>query len=136
MIIGDELAALALTDLNTIRKSFTASLTVRTAFTGGGSLAVGVGVGESGASFEVQKRFTHGFSFHSSYTYSQTISNTESVAAVNDFPETPDRNLERALSRQYACHRYTLALRAPARSRAHGRHNRGSQIPSSDILPG
>jgi hypothetical protein len=64
----------------------------------------------NGGSFEVQKRFAHGFSFHSSYTYSQTISNTESVAAVNDFPENPDRNLERALSRQHARHRYTLAF--------------------------
>jgi hypothetical protein len=64
----------------------------------------------NGGSFEIQKRFTRGFSFHSSYTYSQTISNTESVAAVNDFPENPDRNLERALSRQHARHRYTLAF--------------------------
>jgi hypothetical protein len=63
-----------------------------------------------GGSIEVQKRFAHGFSFHSSYTYSQTISNTESVAAVNDFPEHPDRNLERALSRQHVRHRYTLAF--------------------------
>ena len=64
----------------------------------------------NGGSFEVQKRFAHGFSFHSSYTYSKTISNTESVTAVNDFPENPDRNLERALSRQHARHRYTLAF--------------------------
>lgn len=64
----------------------------------------------NGGSFEIQKRFARGFSFHSSYTYSQTISNTESVAAVNDFPENPDRNLERALSRQHARHRYTLAF--------------------------
>jgi hypothetical protein len=64
----------------------------------------------NGGSFEIQKRFAQGFSFHSSYTYSQTISNTESVAAVNDFPEQPDRNPERALSRQHARHRYTLAF--------------------------
>jgi hypothetical protein len=64
----------------------------------------------NGGSFEVQKRFAHGLSFHSSYTYSKTISNTESVTAVNDFPENPDRNLERALSRQHARHRYTLAF--------------------------
>jgi len=64
----------------------------------------------NGGSFELQKRFARGFSFHSSYTYSQTISNTESVAATNDFPEHPDRNLERALSRQHARHRYTLAF--------------------------
>jgi hypothetical protein len=64
----------------------------------------------NGGSFEVQKRFARGFSFHSSYTYAQTISNTESVAAVNDFPENPERNLERALSRQHARHRYTLAF--------------------------
>lgn len=64
----------------------------------------------NGGSLEVEKRFSHGFSFHSSYTYSQTISNTESVAAVNDFPENPNRNLERSLSRQHARHRYTLAF--------------------------
>jgi len=64
----------------------------------------------NGGSFELQKRFAQGFSFHSSYTYSQSISNTESVAAVNDFPENPDRNLERGLSRQHARHRYTLAF--------------------------
>ncbi|MEK7829962.1 MAG: TonB-dependent receptor, partial [Acidobacteriota bacterium] len=64
----------------------------------------------NGGSLEIQKRFARGFSFHSSYTYSLTISNTESVAAVNDFPENPDRNLERALSRQHARHRYTLAF--------------------------
>jgi len=64
----------------------------------------------NGGSFEVQKGFARGFSFHSSYTYSQTISNTESVAAVNDFPENPERNLERALSRQHARHRYTMAF--------------------------
>ena len=64
----------------------------------------------NGGSFEIQKRFSRGFSLHSSYTYSQTISNSESVAAVNDFPENPDRNQERALSRQHARHRYTLAF--------------------------
>jgi hypothetical protein len=64
----------------------------------------------NGGSFEIQKRFARGFSFHSSYTYSQTIGNTESVAAVNDFPENPDRNLERAQSRQHVRHRYTLAF--------------------------
>jgi hypothetical protein len=64
----------------------------------------------NGGSVELQKRFAHGFSFHSSYTYSQTVGNTESVAAVNDFPEHPDRNLERALSRQHVRHRYTLAF--------------------------
>lgn len=72
----------------------------------------------NGGSFEIQKRFARGFSFHSSYTYSQTISNTESVAAVNDFPEQPDRNPERALSRQHARHRYTLAFVSQVPSRA------------------
>jgi hypothetical protein len=64
----------------------------------------------NGGGLVIEKRFNHGFSFNSSYTYSQTISNTESIAAVNDFPENPDRNLERALSRQHARHRYTLAF--------------------------
>ena len=63
-----------------------------------------------GGSFEVEKRFAHGFSFHSGYTFSKAISNTESIAAVNDFPEGADRSLERALSRQDVRHRYTLSF--------------------------
>jgi carboxypeptidase family protein/TonB-dependent receptor-like protein len=62
-----------------------------------------------GGTFEVTKRFTHGFSLHSSYSYSKTISNSDSVANLADVPET-SLNLERALSRQNVPHRYTLSF--------------------------
>jgi hypothetical protein len=63
-----------------------------------------------GATFEVEKRFAHGFSFHGSYTFSRTINNSESVANLADLPQGQDRNLERAVSRQSVPHRFTLAF--------------------------
>ncbi len=63
-----------------------------------------------GGSVQIQKRFGHGFSLHSSYTFSKTISNSDSVANLADFPEGPDINLERAASRQSVPHRYTLVF--------------------------
>jgi hypothetical protein len=62
-----------------------------------------------GGTFELSKRFSHGFSLHSSYSYSKTISNSDSVANLADVPET-SLNLERALSRQNVPHRYTLSF--------------------------
>lgn len=62
-----------------------------------------------GGTFELQKRFAHGFSVYSSYTFSKTISNVDSVANLADVPET-SLALERALSRQNVPHRYTLAF--------------------------
>lgn len=63
-----------------------------------------------GGSFELEKQFSHGLSFHSSYTFAKTIGNTDSVANLADLPEGPNRSLERALSRQDVRHRYTLAF--------------------------
>ena len=63
-----------------------------------------------GGTFEVEKRFERGFSFHSSYTFSKTINNAESVANLADLPEGPDRGLERAVSRQSVPHRFSLAF--------------------------
>jgi len=63
-----------------------------------------------GGTLEVQKRFSHGFSFHGSYTFSKTINNTESVANLADLPEGPDIINERAISRQSVPHRFTLAF--------------------------
>lgn len=60
-----------------------------------------------GGTFEVRKRFSHGFSLFSSYTFSKTISNVDSLANLADVPET-SLALERALSRQNVQHRYTL----------------------------
>ncbi len=63
-----------------------------------------------GGTFEIEKRFAHGFSFHGSYTFSKTINNSESVANLADLPEGPDISLERAVSRQSVPHRFTLAF--------------------------
>jgi hypothetical protein len=63
-----------------------------------------------GGTFEIEKRFDRGFSFHSSYTFSKTINNSESVANLADLPEGPDITTERAVSRQSVPHRYTLAF--------------------------
>jgi hypothetical protein len=63
-----------------------------------------------GGSFEIEKRFSRGFSIHSSYTFSKTITNSDSVANLADFPEGPSIGPERAMSRQSAPHRYTLTF--------------------------
>jgi outer membrane receptor protein involved in Fe transport len=63
-----------------------------------------------GGSFRIEKRFSRGFSLHSSYTFSKTINNAESVANLADLPEGPDITSERAVSRQSVAHRYTLAF--------------------------
>ena len=62
-----------------------------------------------GGTLEVEKRFAHGISLNGSYTYSKTISNTDSLANLADFPEGPGES-ERALSRQNIPQRFTLAV--------------------------
>jgi len=61
-----------------------------------------------GGTAEIEKRFSHGFSLHGSYTYERTISNYESVANLADFPQEQDRGLERAVSRQTVPQRFTF----------------------------
>jgi outer membrane receptor protein involved in Fe transport len=63
-----------------------------------------------GGTLEVEKRFSRGFSFHGSYTFSKTINNSESVANLADLPEGPSIGTERAVSRQTVPHRFTLAF--------------------------
>jgi outer membrane receptor protein involved in Fe transport len=63
-----------------------------------------------GGTLEVEKRFSRGFSFHGSYTFSKTINNAESVANLADLPEGPSIATERAVSRQSVPHRFTLAF--------------------------
>jgi outer membrane receptor protein involved in Fe transport len=63
-----------------------------------------------GGTFEIEKRFSRGFSFHGSYTFSKTINNAESVANLADLPEGPSIGTERAVSRQTVPHRFTLAF--------------------------
>jgi hypothetical protein len=64
----------------------------------------------NGATAEIEKRFSHGFSLHGSYTYSRTISNYESVANLADFPQSQDQNLERSASRQSIPQKFTFDL--------------------------
>ncbi len=61
-----------------------------------------------GGTAEIEKRLSHGFSLHGSYTFERAISNYESVANLSDFPQSQDRNLERAVSRQTVPQRFTL----------------------------
>jgi outer membrane receptor protein involved in Fe transport len=63
-----------------------------------------------GGTFEIEKRFSRGFSFHGSYTFSKTINNAESVANLADLPEGPSIGTERAVSRQTVPHRFTLVF--------------------------
>jgi outer membrane receptor protein involved in Fe transport len=63
-----------------------------------------------GGTFEIEKRFARGFSFHASYTFSKTINNSDSVANLADLPEGPDIGPQRAVSRQSVPHRFTLAF--------------------------
>jgi Carboxypeptidase regulatory-like domain/TonB dependent receptor-like, beta-barrel len=62
----------------------------------------------NGGTAEIEKRFSHGFSLHGSYTFERTISNYESVANLADFPQSQNRSLERAVSRQTVPQRFTF----------------------------
>ena len=63
-----------------------------------------------GGTLEIEKRFSRGFSFHGSYSFSKTINNVESVANLADLPEGPSIGTERAVSRQTVPHRFTLVF--------------------------
>ena len=63
-----------------------------------------------GGTFELEKRFAHGVGLHSSYTFSKTISNSDSLANLADLPEGLDARLERAVSRQHVGQRFTFAF--------------------------
>lgn len=61
-----------------------------------------------GGTAEIEKRFSHGFSLHGSYTFERALSNYESVANLADFPQSQNRKLERAVSRQTVPQRFTF----------------------------
>src|SRR5712692_6284989 len=63
-----------------------------------------------GGTAEIEKRFSHGFSPHGSYTFERATSNYESVANLADFPQSQNRSLERAVSRQTVPQRFTFAF--------------------------
>jgi outer membrane receptor protein involved in Fe transport len=76
-----------------------------------GNFTVISNVGNStyhGGTFELEKQFDHGFAFHSSYTFSKTISDIDSTVNLADIPE--GLVSERALSRQHVGQRFTLSL--------------------------
>jgi outer membrane receptor protein involved in Fe transport len=78
-----------------------------------GNFVVIANMGDSvyhGGTFEAEKRFGAGTSFHASYTFSRTISDLDSISNLADFPEGQSLSLERGLSRQHVAHRFTLAL--------------------------
>ena len=75
-----------------------------------------------GGTFELQKRFSHGFSVYSSYSFSKTISNVDSVANLADVPETSLAG-ERALSRQNVPQRYTLSFISEVPKSVRGLHD-------------
>jgi hypothetical protein len=66
----------------------------------------------NGGTFELEKRFGRGFALHSSYTFSKTLSDVDSIVSVADIPEGLE--VERALSREHVAHRYTLSLLSQA----------------------
>ncbi|HKX28486.1 MAG TPA: carboxypeptidase regulatory-like domain-containing protein [Blastocatellia bacterium] len=62
-----------------------------------------------GGTFEAEKRFSRGLSFHGSYTFSKTIANVDSITNLADFPEGLSLDAERGLSRQHVGHRFTFS---------------------------
>jgi outer membrane receptor protein involved in Fe transport len=78
-----------------------------------GNFHVNTNLGDSiyhGGTFEAEKRFTRGLSFHASYTFSKTIGNVDSVTNLGDIAEGLSLRDERGLSRQHVGHRFTLGF--------------------------
>ena len=78
-----------------------------------GNFVVITNLGDSiyhGGTFEAEKRFSRGVSFHASYTFSKTIGNVDSVTNLADLPEALSLRDERGLSRQHVGHRFTFAF--------------------------
>lgn len=63
-----------------------------------------------GGTLQVEKRFNQGIGFHGSYTFSKTMSVSDSLANLADLVEGLDTNLERAPSRQHVGQRFTFAF--------------------------
>jgi hypothetical protein len=77
----------------------------------------------NGATAEIEKHFSHGFSLHGSYTFERAISNYESVANLADFPQEQDTSLERAVSRQTVPQRFTFDFVSAVPSTVHLFHD-------------
>jgi outer membrane receptor protein involved in Fe transport len=63
-----------------------------------------------GGTLEAQKHLSRGIGFHTSYTWSKTITNVDSLTNLADFPEGPQLENERSLSRQHLGHRLTTGF--------------------------
>jgi outer membrane receptor protein involved in Fe transport len=77
-----------------------------------GAIFVQTNTGQSshhGATFEVQRRFSGGYSLNGSYTIARTRTNVDSLANLSDLPETQDIDIERGPSRQDVGHRFTVS---------------------------
>jgi outer membrane receptor protein involved in Fe transport len=77
-----------------------------------GVIFVQTNTGESshhGGTFELQKRFSDGYSVHASYTIAETRTNVDSLANLADLPEYLDVDAERGPSRQDVRNRFTLS---------------------------
>jgi hypothetical protein len=78
-----------------------------------GDLFVQTNTGRSnyhGATFELERRVSHGIGFHGSYTLSKVRNNVDSLANLADLPEGQDIDGEMAPSRQDVRHRFTLSV--------------------------
>ena len=80
-----------------------------------GAIFVQTNTGQSsyhGGTFELQKRFSGGYSLHGSYTKSRSRTNVDSLANLSDIPEALDPDAERGPSRQSVDDRFTLSMLA------------------------
>ncbi|MBO0797752.1 MAG: hypothetical protein J2P31_02920, partial [Blastocatellia bacterium] len=78
-----------------------------------GNFHVNTNLGDSiyhGGTFEAEKRFTRGLSFHASYTFSKTMGNVDSITNLGDIAEGSSLANEWGLSRQHVGHRFTLSF--------------------------
>jgi carboxypeptidase family protein/TonB-dependent receptor-like protein len=78
-----------------------------------GNFHVNTNLGDSiyhGGTFEAEKRFNRGLSFHASYTFSKTMGNVDSITNLGDIAEGLSLANERGLSRQHVGHRFTLSF--------------------------
>src|SRR5262249_23930087 len=78
-----------------------------------GNFIVTTNLGDSiyhGGTLEAEKRFSHGGSFHASYTFSRTIADVDSITNLGDVPEGLSLHDERGLSRQHVAHRFTFGF--------------------------
>jgi carboxypeptidase family protein/TonB-dependent receptor-like protein len=78
-----------------------------------GNFHVNTNLGDSiyhGGTFEAEKRFNRGLSFHASYTFSKTMGNVDSITNLGDIAEGLSLANEWGFSRQHVAQRFTLSF--------------------------